>query len=107
VCCLDCGKEFPYDSKEMKIIKGDMKTVRSLSPPSGASFILYLFPPQHWEPLIGDLKERFTETILPAYGRFLACVWYWWQVGISVFPFLARFLKRVLGITILLKLIGK
>jgi hypothetical protein len=30
VACLDCGKEFPYDWKEMKVITSPEKTSRRL-----------------------------------------------------------------------------
>lgn len=32
VVCLECGKEFPYDWKEMKIVRGKAESSASASP---------------------------------------------------------------------------
>jgi len=32
VVCLDCGKEFPYDWKEMKLVHSKPETVRARQP---------------------------------------------------------------------------
>src|SRR5260221_8359807 len=31
VACLDCGKEFPYDWHEMKVIEGNPKKIKALA----------------------------------------------------------------------------
>jgi hypothetical protein len=31
VVCLDCGKEFPYDWQEMRVIEGEGRTERALA----------------------------------------------------------------------------
>ncbi len=38
VACLDCGKEFPYDWHEMKVIEGSPKKARALAAKAAESF---------------------------------------------------------------------
>ena len=38
VACLDCGKEFPYDWHEMKVIEGKPRKVKGLTTKAAQSF---------------------------------------------------------------------
>lgn len=38
VACLDCGKEFPYDWHEMKVIEGNPRKVKALAAKAAESF---------------------------------------------------------------------
>ena len=38
VACLDCGKEFPYDWHEMKVIEGNPKKIKTLAANAAESF---------------------------------------------------------------------
>lgn len=38
VACLGCGKEFPYDWREMKVIEGNPKKVKALAAKAAESF---------------------------------------------------------------------
>jgi len=38
VACLDCGKEFPYDWHEMKVIEGNPQKVKALAAKAAESF---------------------------------------------------------------------
>jgi hypothetical protein len=38
VACLGCGKEFPYDWREMKVIEGNPNKVKGLSAKAAESF---------------------------------------------------------------------
>ncbi len=38
VSCLDCGKEFPYDWKEMKVIERAPKRRENLAPKTAESY---------------------------------------------------------------------
>ena len=38
VACLDCGKEFPYDWHEMKIVEGNLNKAKGLSAKAAESF---------------------------------------------------------------------
>ena len=76
-------------------------------PPPLAEFILLLIPMRDREHLIGDLEEEFRVIVLPKHGLFKANLYYWWQVIISLFPYILRFFKRALGVAVFFKLIGK
>jgi hypothetical protein len=68
---------------------------RPTSPPKAAKFILLLVPKRHRENLIGDLEEEYATILLPEFGVRKARTWYWWQVTLSVGPFLWVQIKRV------------
>ena len=76
-------------------------------PPKSAHFVLLLVPKKDREHLIGDLEEEYRTNILPEYGKFWARVWYWVQaiqaIGFYVWPFV----KRVLGMAAIGKVIGR
>lgn len=38
VACLDCGKEFPYDWHEMKVIEANPKKIKALAASAAESF---------------------------------------------------------------------
>jgi hypothetical protein len=38
VACLDCGKEFPYDWREMKVLDVNPKKVKTLAAKAAESF---------------------------------------------------------------------
>jgi hypothetical protein len=38
VACLDCGKEFPYDWHEMKVIESNPKKAKGLAAKAAESF---------------------------------------------------------------------
>jgi len=38
VACLDCGKEFPYDWHEMKVIERNPKKIKGLTTKAAESF---------------------------------------------------------------------
>lgn len=75
--------------------------------PQTAEFLLLLIPQQDREYLIGDMEEEFTTIVLPRHGRKRACLWYWWHTMFSLFPYVRQFVKRLLGIAVILRLIGR
>jgi len=72
-------------------------------PPKVGKFILLLIPRRHREHLIGDLEEEYTAIVPPEYGRQRAQFWHWRQVVMSIAPLLWAQLKRIAGITWLLR----
>jgi len=77
------------------------------TPPYWGLYCLLLIPKRNREHLIGDLEEEFRTVILPRYGPRKAAYWYWWNVIVSIVPFGVQLLKRLLGLAVILKLIGK
>lgn len=78
-----------------------------LNPPALAEFLLLLVPKRDREHLVGDLEEEFRTILLPKHGPFKAHCYYWWHVTICIFPYVFRFLRRILSLAMLLRLIGK
>jgi hypothetical protein len=64
------------------------------SPPKAARLAVLLIPKRHREHLIGDLDEEYWTVLLPEYGPTCARIWYWWQVAVSLGPFLWVQLQR-------------
>lgn len=77
------------------------------SPPRVAQFALLLIPKRNREHLIGDMEEEYRTIALPQYGRFWARFWYWEQTVIAVGHFLVPIIKRILGVAMIWKLIGR
>lgn len=82
-------------------------TVEGTPPPRVARFALLLIPKKNREHLIGDIEEEYRTVVLPEHGKACARFWYWEQtvlaLGFSVWPFV----KRILGLTAIWKLIGR
>jgi hypothetical protein len=75
--------------------------------PRSAQFALLLIPKRNREHLIGDLEEEFQTIVLPQYGRFLASCWYFEQAMLAIGYYLWPAMKKILGFTVIYKLIGK
>lgn len=57
--------------------------------PSSATYVAYLlFPRAHQDAIVGDLEEKYAETILPRYGKTRANIWLWKQVLGSAISFI-------------------
>lgn len=82
-------------------------TVEGTPSPRVARFALLLIPKKNREHLIGDIEEEYQTIVLPEHGKAWARFWYWEQtvisLGFSVWPFV----KRILGLTAIWKLIGR
>jgi hypothetical protein len=78
-----------------------------MGPPRFAQFTLLLIPKRSREHLIGDLEEEFRTIVLPQYGRFLARCWYFEQVAIAIGCYAWPTIKKILGLSFILKLIGR
>jgi hypothetical protein len=76
-------------------------------PPRLAHFALLLVPKRNREHLIGDLEEEFRTVVLPRHGCFLARCWYFEQVALAIGSYLWPMIKKILGLSILHKLIGR
>ena len=76
-------------------------------PPRVAVFALLLIPKKNREHLIGDLEEEYRTILLPQYGRFRARLWYWEQTALALGFYAWPFLKKVLGMAAIWKLIGR
>jgi hypothetical protein len=77
------------------------------APPRSAQFALLLIPKRNREHLIGDLEEEFRTIVLPQYGRFLAGCWYFEQAAIAMGCYAWPTIKKILGLSFILKLIGR
>jgi hypothetical protein len=82
-------------------------TVRKSNPPRSAQFALLLIPKRNREHLVGDLEEEFSIIVLPQYGRFLAGCWYFEQVALAIACYAWPTMKKILGLSFILKLIGR
>lgn len=50
-------------------------------PPRAATYVGYLLlSREHQQAIIGDLEERFADTMVPRYGRRAAVIWFWRQI---------------------------
>lgn len=76
-------------------------------PPRIAQFVLLLVPKRSREHLLGDLEEEYRSVLLPEYGGFWARVWYWEQIALAIGEYLWPFVKRVLGLAAIWKVIGR
>jgi hypothetical protein len=76
-------------------------------PPRSAQFALLLIPKRNREHLAGDLEEEFRTVVLPQHGRFLARCWYCEQVALAIGFYLWPTVKKILGLSVILKLIGR
>jgi hypothetical protein len=72
-----------------------------------AQFILLLIPKRNREQVIGDLEEEFRTIVLPQYGSFLATCWYFEQVAIAITCYAWPTIRKVLGLSFILRLIGR
>jgi len=64
-------------------------------PPRNLELFLYLIVPQSdWDPLIGDLEERYRK-LVKRLGKSRADVWYMKQVLTSICPFLLAGMQRM------------
>jgi hypothetical protein len=79
----------------------------SQDPPSAAIFLLFLAPKKHRDPLLGDLEEDFHNKVLPRVGLRSARFWFWWQVIISLAPLVLQQLRKIVGLGLLWKFIGR
>jgi hypothetical protein len=75
--------------------------------PRFAQFVLLLIPKHNREHLVGDLEEEFNTVVLPQHGRFLARCWYFEQVMLAVGFYLWPTIKKILGLSVFYKLIGR
>jgi hypothetical protein len=75
--------------------------------PRFAQFALLLIPKCSREHLIGDLEEEFQTIVLPEYGSFWARCWYFEQVAIAIGCYVWPTIKKILGLSVLYKLIGR
>ena len=80
---------------------------RSADPPCVATFLLLLAPKKHREHLLGDLEEEYRTVILARFGLRRARVWFWWQVCISLAPLVGQQLRRIAGLAVIWKYIGR
>jgi hypothetical protein len=77
------------------------------APPRFARFVFLLIPKRNREHLVGDLEEEFNIVVLPQYGSFLARCWYFEQVMLAVGFYLWPTIKKILGLSVLYKMIGR
>jgi hypothetical protein len=82
-------------------------TPQPTRPPRSAQFVLLLIPKRNREHLVGDLEEEFHTVVLPQHGRFLARCWYFEQVMLAIGFHLWPTIKKILGLSVLYKLIGR
>jgi len=87
-----------------KILAGELSDDR---PPRVAQFALLLIPKKNREHLIGDLEEEYRTIALPEFGRFWARLWYWEQTGLALGFYVWPFVKRILGLAAIWKVIGR
>jgi len=92
------------DPKEFTVALKTTETPRS---PRVARFVLFLIPKKNREHLIGDLEEEYRTLIMPEYGRRWARIWYRGQVIQAVGFYVWPFVKRVLGMAAIWKVIGR
>lgn len=99
--------QFPENAKSFLgvCVSKNQKVV--LDPPKGAKFALLMIPQKNREHLIGDLEEEYRTIVLPEYGRFRANIWYWVQTVQAVGFYIWPFVKRVLGMAAIGKVIGR
>lgn len=76
-------------------------------PPRVAQFTLLMIPRKNREHLIGDLEEEYRTVVLIQYGRFWAGLWYWEQTALALGFYVWPFLRRVLGLAAIWKMIGR
>jgi hypothetical protein len=76
-------------------------------PPRSAQFALLLIPRRNREHLVGDLEEEFRTVVLPQHGYFLARFWYFEQVALAIACYTRPTIKKLLGLSVILKLIGR
>jgi hypothetical protein len=76
-------------------------------PPCVAVFFLLLAPKKYREHLLGDLEEEYRTVVLPRFGLRRARFWFWWQVCISLTPLVGQQLKRIAGLAMIWKYIGR
>jgi hypothetical protein len=82
-------------------------TIEQDHPPRSAQFGLLLVPKRNREHLIGDLEEEYRTIVQPQYGRFLAGCWYCEQVAIAIGCYVGPTIKKILGLSVIFKLIGR
>lgn len=82
-------------------------SVRQTNPPRSAQFALLLIPKRNREHLIGDLEEEYRTIVLPQYGSFLAMCWYFEQVALTIGCYAWPTIRKALGLTFFLRLIGR
>lgn len=67
-------------------------------PPMWGERLLYFFLPKDQRDYIpGDLAEEFRTFILPRHGAAFARLWYWKQVGSSLWPILSSRIIKLAG----------
>lgn len=76
-------------------------------PPRVAQFALLMIPTRSREHLLGDLEEEYRTIVLPQCRRFWAKAWYWEQTLLALGFYVWPFLKKVLGMAVIWKLIGR
>lgn len=83
------------------------RTLRPVPPPRAAQFALLLIPKKNREHLVGDLEEEYRTKLFPKHGRFWAQLWYWEQTLVALGFYVWPFLKRVLGMAAIWKVMGR
>lgn len=66
-------------------------------PPKFAEYLLYFLPKKEREPLLGDLEEEYRE-VYKKFGKGKAKFWYYCQVAMSFWPYIARAVKKLVGL---------
>jgi len=88
-----------------KVRKSSSRTASAV--PLSAQYLLLLIPRKDREHIISDLEEEFHTIVLPQYGLRRAKTYYWCQTFASLAHYILPFVKRAIGVTVILKLIGK
>jgi DNA-directed RNA polymerase specialized sigma24 family protein len=101
------GQARERDDKQLLTQERHVKQKAKIDPPRVAQFSLLLIPKRNREHLVGDLEEEFRTVVLPQHGRLLARCWYCEQVMLAMGFYLWPTIKKILGLSILYKLIGR
>lgn len=71
------------------------KPTNPLAPPQLAEYLLWYLPKESRENIIGDLEGEFRIAV-DRFGRRKAIAWYYYQVGASFWPVMARKAEKLL-----------
>lgn len=88
------------------VIGASSQPMRACRTPRIAQFALLLIPKRNRNHLIGDLAEEYCTIVLPEHGPFWAKVWYWEQTAIAIGCYVWPMMKRLLGLTVIWKVMG-
>jgi hypothetical protein len=80
-----------------------------LMPPRAEWLLAWCMRKEQRDDVLGDLEEMFLNDKLPVLGSRAALVWYWWQIGKSIWPFIKAFVVRGLAgvaVTAVLRRLG-